>query len=364
MKIERAGSTACGKTHAAFDGQCIPSEPPRFAGLSVALWSKYTRASSPGGYSSLARLVSRAPRPSRRSRGFHHRLLTVLVAFGLALLSACAAESPGGRTESAPSGPVAKGGDDRTGEYDAVPGWWKPAPDHVEPWVWGQVSGVAVDTPDRVIVGIWGDRDGEGREREGSTNYVVAVDRDGNITENWAQWDSIFNKPHQLYISPYDPERHVWIVERGGGKNVNMQILKFSNDGSELVMQLVDPDHPKTRAEARANPHPGPYEYGDPAVMAFLPDGDFLVGDGYWHSRIIKYNAEGQYLMEWGELGSGPANSTWCTVSRWTGTAASTWATAPTIASRSSPRTATTSTSGPTSPTRSASSSTRAMPSG
>ena len=51
----------CGKTHAAFDGRCIPPEPPRFAGLCVALRSKYTRASSPGGGSSLARLVSRAP---------------------------------------------------------------------------------------------------------------------------------------------------------------------------------------------------------------------------------------------------------------------------------------------------------------
>ena len=63
--------TAGGKTHAAFDGRCIPPEPPRFAGLCVALRSKYTR------YSSLARLVSRAPRPSRRSRGFHHRLLSI-----------------------------------------------------------------------------------------------------------------------------------------------------------------------------------------------------------------------------------------------------------------------------------------------
>ena len=69
------GLTACGKTHPAFDGRSIPAEPPRFAGLCVALRSKYTRASSPGGGSSLARLVSRAPRPSRRSRGFHHRLL-------------------------------------------------------------------------------------------------------------------------------------------------------------------------------------------------------------------------------------------------------------------------------------------------
>ncbi|MYD00679.1 MAG: hypothetical protein F4X13_15610, partial [Gammaproteobacteria bacterium] len=232
--------------------------------------------------------------------------LTPFVAFALALLPACAAESPGDGMASAASGPVVKGGDDRTGEYDAVPGWWKPAPDHVEPWGWGQVSGVAVDNPDRVIIGIWGDRDAEGNEREGSTNYMVAVDRDGNITENWSQWDSIFNKPHQVYISPYDPDRHVWVVERGGGRNVNMQLLKFSNDGSELVMRLVDPDHPTTREEARANPHPDPFEYGDPSVMAFLPNGDFLLGDGYWHSRIIKYSAEGEYLMEWGELGSGP----------------------------------------------------------
>ena len=35
-----------------------------------------------------------------------------------------------------------------------------------------------------------------------------------------------------------------------------MQILKFTNDGSELVMQLVDPEHPRTREEARANTNP------------------------------------------------------------------------------------------------------------
>ena len=62
---------ACGKTHAAFDRRCIPAEPLRFAPFCVAFRSKYT------GYSSLTRLVSRAPHRSRRSRGFHHRLLGV-----------------------------------------------------------------------------------------------------------------------------------------------------------------------------------------------------------------------------------------------------------------------------------------------
>lgn len=243
----------------------------------------------------------------RRERFHQHSrtLALALLAAGLAMLSGCV-----GVNEAAPQadspGTFAKGGDDRTGEYEAVDGWWKPAPDHQDPWTWGQVSGVAADTPDRIIVVIWGDRDSENRERPGSSNYLVVVDRNGNIIENWKQWDSTMNKPHQVYISPYDPERHVWVVERGGGRDVNMQILKFTNDGSELVMRLVDPNHPKTKAEARANPNPGPYAYGDPAVLAFLPDGSLLLGDGYWNSRIIKYDADGEYVMEWGELGSGP----------------------------------------------------------
>ena len=223
----------------------------------------------------------------------------------LALLAACTPGDPP-PVESA-DGPVVKGGDERTGAYDAVEGWWKPAPDHDDRWGWGEVSAVAVDNPDRIIVGIWGDRDADRQERPGSSNYLVVVNRNGDIIENWSQWDSIFNKPHQVYISPYDPERHVWVVERGlGMRDVNMQILKFTNDGSELVMRLVDPDHPRTRAEARANPNPGPYTYGDPAVLAFLPDGSFLLGDGYWNSRIVKYDADGNFVMEWGELGDGP----------------------------------------------------------
>ena len=62
--------TACGKSHAAFERRCIPPEPRLCEALCVALPSKYTR------YSSLARLVRRAPRHSRRSRDFPHRLLS------------------------------------------------------------------------------------------------------------------------------------------------------------------------------------------------------------------------------------------------------------------------------------------------
>ncbi len=82
------GQTACDETRAAqfsrwgFGRRSIPAEPRRCAPLIVAFRSEYTRASSPGGGSSLTRLVSRTPTGRtgppgpRRSRGFHHRLFT------------------------------------------------------------------------------------------------------------------------------------------------------------------------------------------------------------------------------------------------------------------------------------------------
>ena len=66
-----ADLAACGKSHAAFERRCIPPEPRLYEALCVAFRSKYTR------YSSLTRLVSRAPRRSRCSRHFLHRLLDV-----------------------------------------------------------------------------------------------------------------------------------------------------------------------------------------------------------------------------------------------------------------------------------------------
>ena len=227
-------------------------------------------------------------------------------ALGIALLlvlSACVGENQAA-TQAERPGVVAKGGDDRTGEYRVVEDWWKPAPNHEGTWTWGQVAGVAVDHPNRIVVVTRGDSDGQGNVRAGRTNFIVVADGDGNIVERWTQWDSILTLPHQVYINPYDPERHVWVVDSGGVEE--HQILKFTNDGSEVVMRLGDTDNPRTQQEARANPNPGPYTFGWPSKLAFLPDGSFLFADGYWNSRIIRFSEEGEYLMEWGEFGTGP----------------------------------------------------------
>ena len=110
--------------------------------------------------------------------------LALLVAVGMTFIP----ERHAAADRQAPSS-GAKGGDDRNGAYDAVPNWWKPAPDHDATWTWGEVSGLAAETPDRIIVAIWGDRNRQGVERPNGSNYLVVVNRHGDIVERWQQWD-------------------------------------------------------------------------------------------------------------------------------------------------------------------------------
>ena len=69
-------------------------------------------------------------------------------------------------------------------------------------------------------------------------NCLVVVDADGNILETWKQWDKIFRRPHSVYISPYDLQKRVWVVDD------NMQaIYIFSHDGKQLLQTIGTPEH-------------------------------------------------------------------------------------------------------------------------
>ena len=223
---------------------------------------------------------------------------------GLAVLPGCAAENDAADVAEGP-----KGGDERNGAYDAPADWWEPHPESDAGYTYAQVSGVVADNPNRIIIGIRGDRTPQGEERPNSSNYIVVVDGNGDVTERWTQWDTMIGFPHQLYINPYDPERHVWVVDRGGTmKTIHEQILKFTNDGKQLVLHLRDPNPTQNQGGpvARDNPNPGPLDFGQASTMTFLPNGDFLVADGYQNGRIIRYNEQGEFVSEFGSVGSGP----------------------------------------------------------
>ena len=59
---------------------------------------------------------------------------------------------------------------------------------------------------------------------------IMIFDGQGNLIDSWNQYDSMLQRPHFVAISPYDPQKHVWIVD--DHKHV---VHKFTNDGKTKV---------------------------------------------------------------------------------------------------------------------------------
>ena len=119
---------------------------------------------------------------------------------------------------------------------------------------------------------------------------VTVVDAQGNIVEEWTQWDKIMKRPHAIYVSPYDAEKHVWLVD-----DHMHAIYKFTNDGKQLVQTIGTPNVPGADAT----------HFNRPTFMAWMPDGSFFVADGYNGTRVAKFDASGKFLLDFGEAGSG-----------------------------------------------------------
>lgn len=201
-----------------------------------------------------------------------------------------------------------KGGDDITGPYDVVAGW----PENVcgDGWQIGSTGGVWAEHADRIYVlqrgclpelppsnQIVPGRNASGYSFAASDParhprpglHLMIFNRDGEMIDNWDHLDDLMVRPHRVVMNPHDPENHVWIVDDGAH-----QIHKLTNDG-EIVMTL---------GEFRV---PGDDEnhFNRPTDIAFLANGDFFISDGYRNTRVAKFNADGEFLLDWGEPGTG-----------------------------------------------------------
>ena len=198
--------------------------------------------------------------------------------------------------------------------YDVVEGWHKPFA--AEGFAFGGNSGVFAESPDRIFISQRGETrlpnpvpsgfDGYVgsiginalREAELRTwqNCLMVVDGDGNLIEVWDQWDHLCDEsegpgPHRIRISPYDPERRVWVINES-----RHQIFVFSNNGRELLMTLGEKN-----VAGNDRTH-----FGRPQDVAFLPDGRVLVADGLDNHRVVIMDSAGNYLSEFGGFGEGP----------------------------------------------------------
>jgi hypothetical protein len=240
--------------------------------------------------------------------------------------------------------PGEKGGQDVFGAYDIVANWPKPIsslPGH-EKWTWGAGQSVFAESANRVFILQRGElpnlqrpktiqlpqlgpniefpigrlpwRDATSTSPPGQLetpdgkvgddsdvgkagvdfnwhHCIVVVDASGNLVEDWTQWDKMLRRPHAVYISPYDPEKRVWVVD-----DYRHAIFIFSNDGKRLLQTIGEPN-----VHAADGKH-----FYRPTFLAWLPDGSFFVADGYANTRVVKFDRNGTYLTAWGEKGTPP----------------------------------------------------------
>jgi NHL repeat-containing protein len=117
---------------------------------------------------------------------------------------------------------------------------------------------------------------------------LIVVDAQGTIIEEWTQWDKLFKRPHAVYVSPYDPQKHVWVVD-----DHTHAIYKFTNDGKQLVQTIGTPS-----VSGADGTH-----FNRPTFMAWIPDGSFYVSDGYNGTRVAKFDKDGTFLLDFGMAG-------------------------------------------------------------
>ena len=198
--------------------------------------------------------------------------------------------------------------------YTVVRGWHQP---FAEPgFAFGGNSGVFAESPDRIFIA----QRGETRlpdplppgfagfagsiginvlnavDRRVWRNCLYTLDGQGRVRERWTQWDHLCQGasgpgPHRIRISPYDPDRRVWVINES-----THQIHVFSNDGARLLLTLGERNVPGADAT----------HFAKPQDVAFLPDGRILVADGLDNHRVMILDKDARYLGEFGGFGKAP----------------------------------------------------------
>ena len=237
------------------------------------------------------------------------RLLGSLIV-AVVITSGCAADS------GPPVPMVVEGANPVTGE-----GLPNPNPNRIGDWAtlpegreWGSTAGLDIDPTDGHIWGYErcasGSAGGPGVNCD--TNPVDPIfkfDRtNGEILANFGA--GVFVTPHGIGL---DEDGNVWVTDFAGNAagTKGHQVHKFTPEG-ELLMSLGVAGQPGSA--------PGQLNQPNDAIVG--PDGSIYVADGHsgqgqitdadmeearaagLTGRIVKFSSEGEYIMEWGEIGT------------------------------------------------------------
>ena len=87
-----------------------------------------------------------------------------------------------------------------------------------------------------------------------------------------------------------DPQGNIWLIDAPGHV-----IYKLNPEGKEIL-----------RLGTKGSAGTGRNTFNLPTDVAFAPNGDLYVSDGYGSARVVKFSRDGKYILEWGTRGKGP----------------------------------------------------------
>ncbi len=178
---------------------------------------------------------------------------------------------------------------------------WAPLPDGRE---WGTTAGIDIG-PDGHV---WAyDRCGGGLDGGCESNPeldpIFKFDRNtGEILTSFGA--GLFVTPHGFHV---DSDGNVWATDFAGNEagTKGHQVIKFSPEG-EVLLRLGEAGVPGS----------GPGQLNQPCDVITAPNGDIFVSDGHSGQgldpppgatgRILKFDSEGNFIKEWGEIGFRP----------------------------------------------------------
>ncbi|MBI4475109.1 MAG: 6-bladed beta-propeller [Acidobacteria bacterium] len=142
-------------------------------------------------------------------------------------------------------------------------------------WQMGMVSWVAADKNGLIYLLQRGDK----------ADPVVVVNREGKVVRSWGK--GMYTMPHAIRI---DPQGNVWTTDAASS-----MVYKFSPEGRKL-MQI----------EVGGQPTPCRNNFCSTTDVAFAPNGNIFISDGYANARVLEYTPDGKKVREWGAAGNGP----------------------------------------------------------